>query len=229
MNVVFKDLGIRDYKETWDLQLEVHNSLKASKHALISEDVTADECDTRPHIFFVEHPHVYTLGKSGSPNNLLVNKEFMEQINATYYHIERGGDITYHGPGQLVGYPIIDLEKLNLSVKKYIWLLEESVIETIKDYGIYGERREGSIGVWLETNTPRVRKICAIGVKVSRYITLHGFALNVNTDLKYFNYINPCGFTDSGVTSISNETGKIIDMHAVKENLLNRLLNNLSN
>lgn len=227
-NIVFKDLGLKDYKETWDLQLEVHNKLKAAKYDIANIETSSSEEIVLPHIFFVEHPHVYTLGKSGSSNNLLVSKDFMEKIHATYYHIERGGDITYHGPGQLVGYPVLDLELFKLSVKRYVWVLEESVIETLQDYGINGIRREGFIGVWLDSGKPPVRKICAIGVKVSRYITLHGFALNVNTDLNYFNYINPCGFTDSSVTSVSRELNQPVDMEPLKQKLYLNLLKYLN-
>ena len=155
----------------------------------------------------VEHPHVYTLGKSGHESNMLVSDEFLRLIGASYFHTDRGGDITYHGYGQLVGYPILDLERLGLSLKEYVWTVEECVIRTVAEYGIEAGRLDGATGVWIEGDTPRARKICAIGVKASRYVTMHGFALNVTTDLCYFSYINPCGFVDKGVTSIEKETG----------------------
>lgn len=155
----------------------------------------------------VEHPHVYTLGKSGHESNMLVSDEFLRSIGASYFHTDRGGDITYHGYGQLVGYPILDLERLGLSLKEYVWTVEECVIRTVAEYGIEAGRLDGATGVWIEGDTPRARKICAIGVKASRYVTMHGFALNVTTDLRYFSYINPCGFVDKGVTSIEKETG----------------------
>ncbi|MDD3108216.1 MAG: lipoyl(octanoyl) transferase LipB [Alistipes sp.] len=158
-------------------------------------------------LLMVEHPHVYTLGKSGHESNMLVDEAFLQQIHASYFHTDRGGDITYHGIGQLVGYPILDLERLGLSLKTYIWRLEECVIRTIAEYGICGGRVEGATGVWIEGDTPKARKICAIGVKASRYVTMHGFALNVTTDLRYFSYIHPCGFVDKGVTSIEKECG----------------------
>ena len=165
-----------------------------------------------------EHPHVYTLGKSGAAANLLISDDFLKRIGATYHKIDRGGDITYHGPGQIVGYPIIDLEKFGVSLKGYIHKIEEMVIRTVAEYGIMGERLDGATGVWLDTKIPgKARKICAIGVKASRFITMHGFALNVNTNLDYFSYINPCGFVDKGVTSIERELGKIVDFDEVKK------------
>jgi lipoyl(octanoyl) transferase len=166
----------------------------------------------------VEHPHVYTLGKSGDEHNLLVHDDFLKKIEATYYKINRGGDITYHGPGQLVGYPIIDLEHYHIGVREYIEKMEDAIIATIAHYGLSGGRREGATGVWLDSNIPaKARKICAIGVRVSRYVTMHGFALNVNTDMRYFSYINPCGFISYGVTSLERELGHPVDMKEVKE------------
>jgi lipoyl(octanoyl) transferase len=165
----------------------------------------------------VEHPHVYTLGKSGDEKNLLAHKDFLKKIEATFYKINRGGDITYHGPGQLVGYPIIDLEFYKIGVREYIGKMEDAIIATIAEYGLKGGRKEGATGVWLDWDHPsRARKICAIGVRVSRFVTMHGFALNVNTDMRYFSYINPCGLT-FGVTSIQQELGKEIPMDEVKE------------
>jgi lipoyl(octanoyl) transferase len=215
--VEFIDLGHRDYKEAWDIQQDIQNRLIRAK-------TSGNDPDTLPCMLFVEHPHVYTLGKSGKENNLLINPQFLASINATYYKTDRGGDITYHGPGQLVGYPIFDLDRLGIGVKKYIWNLEESIILTLADFGIAAERFEGATGVWIDTGIPaRSRKICAIGVKVSRGITMHGFALNVNTSLEYFSHINPCGFTDKGVTSMEKEKGILQPMQEVKQTLLKKL------
>ena len=216
--VKFLDLGLRDYKETWDLQQQVHQKL-------IRVKTGSSDPEAMPYLFFVEHPHVYTLGKSGHENNLLIQPAFLESIGATYYRTDRGGDITYHGPGQIVGYPVLDLDRLGLGVKKYINKLEEAIIQTLDESGIRAFRLENATGVWLGNNgDSAVRKICAIGVKVSRGITMHGFALNVNTDLSYFSYINPCGFIDKGVTSMQKETGTIQDMDAVKKILLQHLI-----
>ena len=169
---------------------------------------------------FCEHPHVYTLGKSGEQNNLLISDEFLKKRNATYYKINRGGDITYHGPGQIVGYPILDLEDFDLTVKKYIYSLEEAIINLLKEYNIYGSRLDGGTGVWLDVDNPsKARKICAIGVRASKFVTMHGFAFNVNTDLNYFNYINPCGFTDKGVTSMQKELGNELNINEIKNKL----------
>jgi len=168
-------------------------------------------------VFLCEHPHVYTLGKNGQVNNLLIHEEFLKKMDATFYKIDRGGDITYHGPGQLVGYPILDLENHGGSLKRYIYQMEEAIIQTLAHFGIDGNRLEGATGVWLAANTQAARKICAIGVRASRFVTMHGFALNVNTDLSYFNYINPCGFVDKGVTSMQKELGKTLDLRIVKE------------
>lgn len=213
--VHFKDLGITDYKRTWDYQEELFNTL-------LNEKRKKGEHADKPlnYLLFCEHPHVFTLGKSGEENNFLINKDFLNKINATYYRINRGGDITYHGPGQIVGYPILDLDQFNLQVKRYIYNLEEAVIATLKSYNIEGHHLEKSSGVWLDTHDPKkTRKICAIGVRASHFVTMHGFAFNVNTDLNYFNYINPCGFTDKGVTSMEQELGEKVDIEAVKENL----------
>ena len=174
----------------------------------------------------VEHPHVYTLGKSGNDKNLLANEEFLKKIDATFYRINRGGDITYHGPGQIVGYPIIDLEYYKLGVRQYIEKMENAIIELLDTFGISGSHKEGATGVWIEAENPvRARKICAIGVRVSRYVTMHGFALNVNTDLRYFNYINPCGMT-LGVTSFKKELGREISTDEVK-NILKEKFNKI--
>lgn len=203
------DLALKDYKETWDYQEQLFEKVVDGKKAGNGE--------VPGYLILVEHPHVYTLGKSGDENNLLIQPDFLKSINATYYRINRGGDITYHGPGQLVGYPIIDLESYKLGVKDYVHLLEETIINTLKVFGISSTRLEGATGVWLDVGTSKARKICAIGVRISRYVSMHGYALNVNTDLKYFNYINPCGFQDKGVTSMQKELGREVSMDEVKK------------
>ena len=212
----FKDLGSIDYKEAWDYQEELFNNVvEEKKHMNNNGD---SENQPLNYLLFCEHPHVYTLGKSGQQNNLLINDEFLKKINATYYKINRGGDITYHGPGQIVGYPIIDLEQFDMQVKKYIHHLEEAIIKTLQFYNIEGERLDSATGVWLDKDKPgQSRKICAIGVRASRFVTMHGFAFNINTDLNYFNYINPCGFTDKGVTSLEKELGHTIDIEETKQ------------
>ena len=178
-------------------------------------------------LIFCEHPHVITIGKHGNFSNLLFPEKTLKEKKVALFHIDRGGDVTYHGPGQLVGYPILDLEVFGLGLKKYIFLLEESVIELLKQYGIKGDRLEGATGVWLDTNQPgKTRKICAIGIRSSRYVTMHGFALNINTDLEYFRLINPCGFIDKGVTSMEKELGHPLNIQPLKQALfeiLNRL------
>lgn len=210
-NFTYEDLGLKDYKECWDYQEEIHKQIVADKLA----NKKSSELNR---FLLVEHPHVYTLGKSGDEHNLLVNADFLKKINAVYYRINRGGDITYHGPGQLVGYPIIDLETYHVGVKEYIYKMEQAIIQTVAEYGLKGALKEGATGVWLDSENPaRARKICAIGVRVSRYVSMHGFALNVNTDMRYFNYINPCGFVTYGVTSIEQELGRKVDMHELKE------------
>jgi lipoyl(octanoyl) transferase len=169
------------------------------------------------YLLFCEHPHVYTLGKSGDEANLLIREDFLKKIGATYFKTNRGGDITYHGPGQIVGYPIVDLESLGLGLKQYISLLEDAIVELLKTYGIRASQMEGATGVWLDADHPvKARKICAIGVRSSRFITMHGFALNVHTNLDYFTYINPCGFETRGVTSMQKELGGILDFEQVK-------------
>ncbi len=223
--VKYKDLGIIDYKEAWDYQEELFDEIvKNKKYPKDNKDT-----DTPNYLLFCEHPHVYTLGKSGEQNNLLINDEFLKKINATYYKINRGGDITYHGPGQIVGYPIIDLESFNLTVKKYIYQLEEAIISLLKEYDIKGSRYQGGTGVWLDIDKPgQARKICAIGVRASKFVTMHGFAFNVNTDLNYFNYINPCGFTDKGITSMQKELGQELDIEEVKRKLKRHIKSTLN-
>ena len=218
--VKFIDLGLRDYKEAWDYQEKIfaeYLKIKAENRDLPKEK----QIEIEGNVIFCEHPHVYTLGKSGEQNNLLIADEFLKKINATYYKINRGGDITYHGPGQIVGYPIIDLERFNLQVKQYIANLEQSIILTLDEFGIKSERLNGATGVWLDTTIPgKTRKICAIGVKASRFITMHGFAFNVNTHLSYFGGIIPCGIRDKDVTSLQRELGKEIEIDQVKEKLV---------
>lgn len=213
--VKFIDFELKEYKDAWDEQERLHQEI-------VSDKISGVEIVHK--LVFCEHPHVYTLGKSGQQNNLLINDDFLKNINASYYKSNRGGDITYHGPGQIVGYPIFDLERLGIGVKEYIHRLEDAIIQTLKDYNIEAGRMEGATGVWLDTGTPNARKICAMGVRVSKAVTMHGFALNVNTDLKYFSYINPCGFVDKGVTSMQKELKKKIDFEEVKEKLRSNLI-----
>lgn len=213
---VYKDLGLRDYKETWDFQAEIFNDLVDRKKQGIA-DLVADGGPACGTLIFVEHPHVYTLGKSGSEDNLLIDIARLKAKDASFYRIDRGGDITYHGPGQIVGYPVFDLERIGISLREYIYRLEEAIIRTVNSFGIISSRLPGGTGVWIDPEIPgKARKICAIGVKASRYITMHGFAFNINTDLAYFDNINPCGFTDKGVTSLEKELGKRQDFEAVK-------------
>ncbi|MEZ5195914.1 MAG: lipoyl(octanoyl) transferase LipB [Bacteroidales bacterium] len=218
--VIYKDLGLIDYAEAWDYQKSISGQVIELK--LFNRELPICEQQTNyNYLLFCEHSHVYTLGKSGSENNLLLNKELLGEKGAAFFKIDRGGDITYHGPGQIVGYPIIDLEAYSMSVKQYVYNLEEVVIRTLKKYSISASRLEGATGVWLDPDDPmKARKICAIGVKVSRYVTMHGFAFNINTDLDYYNYINPCGFVDKGVTSLQKERGEKIEMPEVKSILL---------
>lgn len=215
-NVNFKDLGLRDYKEAWDYQAELFNNIIERKTT--DREIRLNENQDFPGtLIFVEHPHVYTLGKSGSENNFLMDLVKMRAMDAEFYRTDRGGDITYHGPGQIVGYPVFDLEIIGIGLKEYINRLEEAIIKSIGELGLFGSRLKGGTGVWLDAGVEGVeRKICAIGVKVSRYVTMHGFALNVNTDLKYFDYINPCGFKDKGVTSLEKELNAKQDFERVK-------------
>lgn len=214
-SIVFEDLGVKDYKETWDYQESIFNEIIDYKRKPESERSLLACPPNR--LIFVEHPHVYTLGKSGSAGNLLIDHIQLQAKEARFYKTNRGGDITYHGPGQIVGYPIINLDETGLSLKEYIHKLEESVILAILTYGLKGERLQGATGVWLDPDIPGMaRKICAIGVRASRYTTMHGFALNINTDLEYFRYINPCGFIDKKVTSLREELGRIVDFEEAK-------------
>lgn len=221
-NLKIKELGLRDYKETWDIQEALFQDILQIK------STNKKEClnyKTPNYFLFVEHPHVYTLGKSGHIENLLISEEKLKYIDATFYKINRGGDITYHGPGQIVGYPILDLENFFTDIHKYLRLLEEMIILTLAEYGLNAERSKGETGVWLDVGTPFARKICAMGVRASRWVTMHGFALNVNTDLGYFDNMIPCGIRGKAVTSLNVELGKAeIPMENVKEKLLKHFL-----
>jgi len=221
--VVFEDLGLIDFKKAWQYQEELFQQLIKSRSAKYRSNNEIQK-EENNYLLFCEHPHVYTIGKSGDEKNLLINDIQLKLNNINFYKIDRGGDITYHGPGQIVSYPIIDLEKFNMGVKNYINNLEEAVIITLIHFNIKGERLKGATGVWLDTHNKKLsRKICAIGVRCSRFVTMHGFALNVNTDLSYFKNINPCGFTDKKVTSISAETGKKHNMDEIKDILLTNI------
>jgi len=215
--VLLQDLGLKDYKETWDYQELLFKGIVDLK---IKNRREAAGIETPNHFLFVEHPHVYTLGKSGDINNLLVDEAKLKEKEATFYKINRGGDITYHGPGQIVGYPILDLDNFFTDIHKYLRFLEEMVILTLAEYGLKAERSEGETGVWLDVGTPFARKICAMGVRASRWVTMHGFALNVNSDLGYFDLMIPCGIKDKAVTSLNVELGKaVIDLEEVKQKL----------
>ncbi|ATC35338.1 lipoyl(octanoyl) transferase LipB [Elizabethkingia anophelis] len=214
-NVIFQELGVLDYQSAWDYQeklLKSNIDIKINNRQLQPEDTT----ETENHLLFVEHPHVYTLGKSGHEENMLANNDMLKEIDATYVKTNRGGDITYHGYGQIVGYPVLDLENFYTDIHRYMRELEEIIIRTIAEYGLKGERSPGETGVWLDVGKPYARKICAMGVKASRWVTIHGFALNVNTDLRYFEYIIPCGIKDKQVTSLKRELEREIDMEEVK-------------
>jgi lipoyl(octanoyl) transferase len=212
------DLGNRDYKDTWDYQEELFKEIVATKIQNRREET---QLETPNYFLFVEHPHVYTLGKSGDMSNLLLSEKQLEAKGATFYKINRGGDITYHGPGQIVGYPILDLENFFTDIHKYLRFLEEVIILTLAEYNIIGTRSEGETGVWLDVGTPFARKICAMGVRASRWVTMHGFALNVNADLGYFDNIIPCGIKGKAVTSLQVELGvEKVDETQVKAKIL---------
>jgi lipoyl(octanoyl) transferase len=215
-NVFFKELGLIEYKKAWDVQEKLFNETLAVKSQNRKE---VSQKKTQNHLIFCEHPHVYTLGSSGKKENLLVNEDYLKKRGAAFYKTNRGGDITYHGPGQIVGYPIFDLDTFFNDIHKYLRLLEESVILTLQEYSIIGERSNGETGVWLDAGKPEARKICALGVKTSRWVSMHGFAFNINTDLSYFENIIPCGITDKKVTSLEREMGKKIDIEKVKTQL----------
>ena len=219
--VSFRDLGLIDYKQCWDFQEELFAEILAVKSSNRKENKTVS---TKNHLIFCEHPHVYTLGKSGDEKNLLVNEDYLKSRGATFHKINRGGDITYHGPGQIVGYPILDLDNFFTDIHKYLRFLEEAVILTLKEYGLESERSPGETGVWFDVGTPKARKICALGVKSSRWVTMHGFAFNVNSDLSYFGNIIPCGINDKSVTSIQKELGKEVDINEVRNKLKAHLI-----
>jgi lipoyl(octanoyl) transferase len=213
-----QDLGNKDYKETWDYQEKIFREIIDLK---IKNRREKTNLQTPNYFLLVEHPHVYTLGKSGDLSNLLISGEKLTEIGATYYKINRGGDITYHGPGQIVGYPIIDLENFFTDIHKYLRFLEEMVIRTLSEYGLKAERSKGETGVWLDVGTPFARKICAMGVRASRWVTMHGFALNVNSNLGYFDHMIPCGIRGKAVTSLNVELGKMeVSMNEVQGKLL---------
>lgn len=209
-NIKYIDWGLTEYNEAWSKQETLFNDTIASK---------LQNQPTDNYLIFCEHPHVYTLGKSGDEHNMLLDFIQLQAKDAQFVKTNRGGDITYHGPGQVVGYPIFDLANFGLGLKQYIYKVEEAIINTLVTYYIVSTRLEGATGVWLDVGKPTCRKICAIGVRSSRYVTMHGFALNINTQLEYFNYINPCGFVDKGVTSLQKELGAQVDMNELKTRL----------
>lgn len=223
-SIKYIDLGLVDYKQAWDYQtslFEKNIAIKTGNRSLPDEE----QIPTENFLLFCEHPHVYTLGKSGKPEHLLVNDEELAGLNASYYHINRGGDITYHGPGQIVVYPVIDLENFFTDIHRYMRFLEESVIRTCEVYGVSAGRVPGLTGVWVDYNdADRTRKICAMGVKTSRWVTMHGLAFNVNTNLDYFRHIVPCGIQDKAVTSLALETGSTPDVKAVADVLRKNLV-----
>ena len=216
----FKDIGLIEYKEAWLFQEKFFNKILEIKSKNRNEGT---KIATKNHLIFCEHPHVYTLGNSGNKDNLLVNEEYLKSRGATFYKTNRGGDITYHGPGQIVGYPIFDLDNFFNDIGKYLRFLEEVIILTLKEYGLNGERSKGETGVWLDVGKPTARKICAMGVKTSRWVSMHGFAFNLNTDLSYFENIVPCGINDKKVTSLEKEKGHKIDVNRAKSILKSNL------
>jgi lipoyl(octanoyl) transferase len=219
--VYFRNLGVKDYQQAWDYQTELFNKVIEMK--LANRDQALKK-PTENHLIFCEHPHVYTLGKSGSKNNLLASPELLKEKEASYYEINRGGDITYHGPGQIVGYPILDLDNFFTDIHKYLRYLEEAIILTLKDYGVAGGRIKGLTGVWIDfEDNSKARKICALGVKASRWVTMHGFAFNVNADVSYFKNIIPCGIPDKAVTSLDVEIGHKLNIGEVEDKLLEHL------
>ena len=224
--ILYKDLGRVGYSECWDLQRSLFERMLSAKRG--DEEARQQIEREAGWLLLVEHNPVYTLGKSGKDENMLVSEAYLRSIGAEFFHIDRGGDVTYHGPGQVVGYPILDLEQIGIGLRDYINALEEAIIGVCAEWGIAAGRVEGASGVWIEGESPRARKICAIGVRSSRYVTMHGFALNVNTDLKYFTHINPCGFVDKGVTSIEKELGHEVDMELVKSQVVKHLSEKLN-
>ena len=220
--VIFEDWGRLDYKEAWDKQEAIFAKTINAKVANRTDNL---EQPVPNHMIFVEHPHVYTLGKSGHPENLLLDESGLKEQHASFYKINRGGDITYHGPGQIVGYPILDLDNFFTDIHLYLRTLEQAVINTLAEYGIQSGRYPGYTGVWLDADNEKARKICALGVRCSRWVTMHGFAFNVNTDLNYFKNIVPCGIDDKDVTSMKRELNSEVDLAAVKQSLLRHIIN----
>lgn len=218
--VIFQSLGLIDYQEAWDYQEKLFRETIDKKIRLRNGELVEE---TKNYLLFCEHPHVFTLGKSGDVSHLLLNNEELDEHDAKFYKINRGGDITYHGPGQLVGYPIFDLDHFFPDIHKYMRLLEESVIQTLKAYGLESGRVDGMTGVWIDGDKPTARKICAMGVKSSRWVTMHGIGFNVNSDLSYFSHIVPCGIQDKAVTSLKNELGREIDMAELSEILKQKM------
>lgn len=214
--VFFQDWGLVDYQEAWDRQELIFADIVKQK---TDNRTKGTQLPTDNYLIFVEHPHVYTLGKSGKPENLLLDEAGLLEKRAVYYKINRGGDITYHGPGQLVGYPILDLDNFFTDIHRYMRTIEEAVILTLADYGVIAGRYPGYTGVWLDADNDNARKICAIGVRASRWVTMHGFAFNINTDLSYFNNIIPCGIEDKAVTSLQGELGRKVEIEEVKTKL----------
>jgi lipoyl(octanoyl) transferase len=219
--VVFRDLGLMEYNSAYTIQQELHEKIMSAK--LLHKAATNQNPFQNNYLLFCEHPHVYTIGKSGSEKNLLLGLHDLAKESIAFVRTNRGGDITYHGPGQIVGYPILDLDQFRLGAREYVWRLEESIIAVLKDFGIVAGRMHKASGVWLSPQTPAARKICALGIRISRAVTMHGFALNVNTDLKYYAGINPCGFTGAAVTSLQQETGGELDIRLVKQKLLDKI------
>jgi lipoyl(octanoyl) transferase len=219
----FIDIGLKDYQQAWDYQASLFEQILATKTS--NRDLPADAQQvTDNYLVFCEHPHVFTLGKSGHEENLIIPKEELSDVQATYYRVNRGGDITYHGPGQIVGYPIIDMENFFTDIHRYMRFMEEAVIQTLREYNIEAGRSPGQTGVWLDPEDfLRARKICALGVRTSRWVTMHGFAFNVNPDLRYFGYIVPCGIQDKAVTSLEQELGKKVDLEEVKQILKEKI------
>ena len=219
--VEFQDLGLIDYKKCWNYQEDLFAGILVTKSANRKEE-KSDK--TNNYLLFCEHPHVYTIGKSGDEKNLLVNEDYLKSRGATFHKINRGGDITYHGPGQIVGYPILDLDNFFTDIHKYLRFLEEAVILTLKEYGLESERSPGETGVWFDVGTDKARKICALGVKSSRWVTMHGFAFNINSDLSYFGNIIPCGIVDKKVTSLEKELEREMDFEEVKNKVKTHLI-----
>jgi len=222
-NVIFRNIGLIDYKEAWDYQETLFDEIVAIKEKNRKAEIKEA---SKNYLIFCEHPHVYTIGKSGKQENLLISEEFLKSKGAALYKINRGGDITYHGPGQIVGYPILDLDNFGVSIKNYIDGIEEVIIRTLKHYDIVATRSDGATGVWLDADNPVLaRKICAIGVRTSHWVSMHGFAFNINTNLEYFNFIVPCGIQGKAVTSLSKELGKPVDVAEVHELLMKEFTN----